>query len=135
LTGGGGGSTVGPVPARVGLPSCLLAAVIAVIAAAGASGAASPVATAAQTCSPPKYPGSGYFISLSVKHTSCSTGRRLAIAYYRCRTASGPKGRCRKHVMGYACKETRQVISIEIDARVTCRDGSRSVVHRYQQNT
>ena len=81
-----------------------------------ASGAqASPVASAAKACSVPKYPSSGYFTSLNVKHVSCATGRKLALAYYR-------------------CKEKRNSIATEIDARVTCRRGSRTITHTYQQN-
>ena len=34
-------------------------------------------------------PGSGYFIALSVRGTSCATGRRLALAYHRCRVRDG----------------------------------------------
>src|ERR1700760_4118996 len=98
----------------------------------GASGAHA--ASAATTCKPPKYPGTGYFTTLSVTHTTCSTGSKFVLAYYRCRTAHGVKGRCTKKVMGYSCKETRQSISVEIDARVTCKDGSKKIVHTYQQD-
>jgi hypothetical protein len=86
-------------------------------------------------CTPPKYPSSGYFESLSVKGVSCATGRKFVLAYYRCRTAHGLAGRCHKHVMGYTCSERRDTIPTEIDARVSCRDGARRIVHTYQQNT
>ena len=90
----------------------------------------------AGTCSAPKYPGSGYFTSLSVHGTSCATGKQLALAYRRCRIRhGGVKGRCPGGVMGYSCKEKRTSIPTEIDARVTCVRGSRKVVHTYQQNT
>jgi len=112
----------------VGLAACLCLASGAF--AAGGGGAAS----AAGTCSTPKYPGTGYFTSLSVKGTSCSTGRKFVLAYYKCRTAHGVKGRCTKKVMGYACKEKRDSIPTEIDARVTCTHGSHRIVHTYQQN-
>jgi hypothetical protein len=94
-----------------------------------------PAARAARACSVPHYPGSGYFTSLSVRHTSCSTGRKVALAYYRCRTAHGPAGRCHRDVLGYSCHETRQSIPTEIDARVRCRRGVRRVTHTYQQDT
>jgi hypothetical protein len=74
-------------------------------------------------------------MSLSVTGTSCATGRKFVVAYYRCRTASGVSGHCRKHVMGYTCTEKRQTIPTEIDARVSCHDGSRRIVHTYQQDT
>ena len=89
----------------------------------------------AATCTPPKYPGSGYFTSLKVTRTSCATGRKLELAYYHCRLRHGVKGRCTSRVMGYRCKEVRNSIPTEIDARVTCTDGSRKIVHTYQQNT
>jgi hypothetical protein len=102
------------------------------VAAALALGAAP--AAHASTCSAPKYPGSGYFTSLSVKKVSCKTGRKVTLAHYRCRTASSRAGRCHKSVLGYSCSERRQSISTEIDSRVTCRRGSKRVVYTYQQN-
>ena len=90
---------------------------------------------AATTCHPPKYPGSGYFLGLTVKGTSCATGRRLALAYYHCRLRHGVRGRCPGGVMGYTCSEHRVSIPTEIDARVTCHRGTRRIVHQYQQNT
>jgi hypothetical protein len=96
---------------------------------------AAPVASASRSCNVPSYPGSGYFTSLTVKRTTCRFGRRLALAYYHCRTQSGPAGRChRKWVKGYRCKEVRQSIAVEIDGRVTCKRGLKRVVHTYQQN-
>jgi hypothetical protein len=134
LTLSGGGTTVVAVSSRFYIPSALLSVIVALMVAAGAS--ASPVASAATTCKAPAYPGSGYFTSLSVTKTSCSTGSKVAKAYYKCRTSNGkgPKGRCTKKVLGYACRETRRSTSVEIDASVTCKDGSKVVKHSYQQN-
>jgi hypothetical protein len=126
------GITLRPVSARFYIPSALLSVVVALAVAAGAS--ASPIASASKTCTPPKYPGSGYFTSLSVSGTSCSTGASLAKSYYKCRTAHGLKGRCTKKVSGYSCKETRESIATEINARVTCKKGRATVKHSYQQN-
>jgi hypothetical protein len=92
-------------------------------------------AHSSRTCSVPRYPGSGYFTSLTVRHVGCRTGRRLALAYYRCRTRSGRAGRCHHRVMRYTCHERRVSIPTEIDGRVTCRRGARKVVHTYQQDT
>lgn len=103
--------------------------------AAAAPAVTRPVANAARTCSAPAYPGSGYFTSLSVSHTSCATGRKVARAWYFCRIAHGPAGRCHRRVLGYSCHETRQSIPTEIDARVRCRRGVRRVTHTYQQDT
>jgi hypothetical protein len=125
--------TVGAVSLRFYIPSALLSVVVALTVAAGAS-AAGPVASASATCTPPKYPGSGYFTSLSVTKTSCATGSKIAKAYYKCRTAKGPSGRCVKKVDGYSCQEKRKSIATEINATVTCKKGSATVKHSYQQN-
>ena len=126
------GTTVRAVLSRFYIPSGLLSVAVALTITAGAS--AGPVASAAKTCKTPKYPGSGYFTSLSVTGTSCSTGSKIAKAYYKCRTAKGPSGRCSKRVSGYTCKETRKAIATEINAKVSCRKGRATVKHSYQQN-
>src|SRR3954451_25372005 len=94
----------------------------------------SAIAGAARVCAPPKYPGTGYFTSLTVRRVSCSAGKAVALAYYRWRTRNGPAGHCRRRVRGYRCREHRNSIPTEIDARVTCRRGARRVVHTYQQD-
>jgi hypothetical protein len=118
---------------RRALGACVVAASLSSLAVAPAGGASS--AAAARTCRPPDYPGSGYFTSLSVSHTTCRTGRRLALAYYHCRIENGGKdGRCDRRVMRFRCSEVRNRIATEIDARVRCRRGERRVTHTYQQN-
>jgi hypothetical protein len=91
-------------------------------------------AHAARTCSAPKYPGSGYFTSLSVKRVTCATGRKVVLAHYRCRTARSRAGRCHRKVRRYSCSERRNSIPTEIQSRVTCRRGSKRVIYSYQQN-
>jgi hypothetical protein len=94
-----------------------------------------PTAQAARACAVPAYPGDGYFTSLRVKNVSCRIGRKLALAYYHCRTRNGPAGRChRTRVLRFRCHEVRQSISTELDGRVTCRRGAKRVIHSYQQN-
>ncbi len=97
--------------------------------------AARPAARAARNCSPPQYPGLGYFTSLTVTAVSCATGSKVAIAYYHCRTRHGPAGRCHGGVLGFKCSEQRNSIPTEIDARVTCRYRNETVIHTYQQDT
>ncbi len=103
--------------------------------AAGAPASGQPAAAIARTCTAPKYPGLGYFTSLTVSGTSCATGSKVAIAYYHCRTRSGLAGTCHSPVLGFTCHEQRNSIPTEIEARVTCRKGSATVVHTYQQDT
>ena len=115
------------------LGACVVAASLSALAVAPDGGATS--ATAARACQPPDYPGSGYFTSLSVKHTTCAKGKKLAVAYYNCRIENGGKdGRCNRRVMRYRCTEERNRIETELDARVRCRRGERRVTHTYQQN-
>ena len=128
MTASGPRTTVRAVLSRFSISVSLLAVVAALTFAGGAS--------AATTCKPPKYPGSGYFTSLSVTKTTCSVGGKVANAYYKCRTAKSVKGRCstKKKILGYSCRETRRSIATEIDGRVTCKRGSKRVVHSYQQD-
>jgi hypothetical protein len=120
---------------RTLLASAVAAAVaLLALSAGGASGA---TGHAARTCTPPKYPGTGYFTSLTVTRTSCTTGKKVAVAYYKCRVRhGGRKGRCPGGVLGYRCTEgTRHAIPTEFNSRVTCRKGAVRIVHTYQQDT
>jgi hypothetical protein len=94
-----------------------------------------PGTASAATCSPPAYPGSGYFTSLKTKNVGCKTGRKVTLAHYRCRTEHGIKGRCKRRVLHYRCTEKRTAIATEFNSRVTCTRGARRVVYTYQQNT
>jgi hypothetical protein len=120
----------------------LIRAVIvsACLAAAGLAGAQSSPA-AMKACSVPQYPDSklgGYFTSVQTTNLSCSKARRLVLAYYKCRRRKGVKGSCSgKTVNGLKCTEKRPPESqsaLELNAKVTCRKGSKKVVHTYQQN-
>lgn len=124
-------NTARAVLAAVALTAALVAALVALAPGAALAG---PSARASSSCSPPRYPGSGYFTSLTVSGTSCSTGRRLVISYYHCRLRHGAAGRCTSSVEGFRCTEKRQSIPTEVDGRVTCRRGGATVTHSYQQN-
>jgi hypothetical protein len=100
----------------------------------GSTAGARPAAHSARACTPPKYPGLGYFTSLEVTHVSCATGKKVVLAHYRCRTRHGRKGRC-SSVLHYRCTERRNAIPTEYNARVTCKRGSRKVLFTYQQHT
>lgn len=110
------------------LPLALVVA-LAVVALAGVGTAS------AKSCSAAKYPGDGYFTSLSVSGTSCAKGREVQRAHYRCRVRNGGKdGRCNRRVEGYRCRETRNRIATELNARVRCTRGSAVIRFTYQQN-
>jgi len=95
-----------------------------------------PASAQAATCTPPKYPGSGYFTSLKATKVSCGEASRVAVAFHKCRTKSSVKGRCTSKVRKFSCRETRTTISTEINGRVTCsRSGGKKVTLTYQQNT
>jgi hypothetical protein len=112
----------------------LLALAIAGCAAVPASGAGPRAVAATHSCHVPSYPGQGYFTSLKVGGTSCRVGTKVTLDYYRCRTRHGRAGTCHSSVDGYSCKEKRNSIPTEIEARVTCRRGEATVIHTYQQN-
>src|SRR4051794_38971568 len=136
-----------------------LAACVAALAfSAVLAGAHGPAQIAGHCTPPPNYPGgNGYFTRLRVEHTTCAVGRRVTVAYYRCRIKNGkagtcharrvggPSSRCRiktgrpgpchaRRVAGFACHEHRVPIPTEIDATVTCHKGRAKVVTSYQQN-
>ena len=94
-----------------------------------------PASAQAATCTPPKYPGSGYFTSLKATKVSCGEASKVAVAFHKCRTKSSIKGRCTSKVRKFSCTEKRTTISTEINGRVTCKYGSRKVELTYQQNT
>jgi hypothetical protein len=107
-----------------------LGAAAVLLTAPGMSGAA-----ATRSCPVPRYPSQGYFQRITVTGTGCSTGTKLALAYFHCRTRSGNlAGRCAGRVLGYSCHEVRNAIAIQIAGRVTCRRRGATVVHVYQQN-
>jgi hypothetical protein len=120
---------------RPSLPAAVIAGLLAAAVLVPSAAQAADSAAAARTCSVPKYPGLGYFTSLSVSGTSCSTGDKIAFAYYRCRLEHGKAGTCHGGVLGFSCREQRNSIPTEIEARVTCRKGGETVVHTYQQDT
>jgi hypothetical protein len=114
--------------------ACLALAVL-VVAESGA--AAAPIQRATRSCTPPKYPGAGYFTGkIRATGVTCTYAKSFVLAYYKCRTNSGRNdaGRCRTRVRDFRCTEVRESIPTEIDARVTCRRGTQRIVHTYQQN-
>jgi hypothetical protein len=117
------------------LPLATLASGAGTIAAASAATRSGTRAAVSRACPPPHYPGVGYFTELSVTDTTCKTGSKLVLAYYKCRTKSGPAGRCRGTVLGFRCTEQRNSIPTEIDALDTCRHGHEKVASAWQQDT
>jgi hypothetical protein len=101
---------------------------------ASARSGAVAVAAAARTCPPPPYPGVGYFTSLSASGTTCKTATKLVLATYKCRTKSGPAGKCGKVELGFKCTESRISAPDEIDASDKCAHGHAKVVSTWQQD-
>lgn len=80
--------------------------------------------------------GPTYVTSLNVTGVRCASGISVVRAFHTCRLANGVRGRCVRRVSGYSCSETRNGISTQFSARVTCRKGrSKKVVHTYTQFT
>jgi hypothetical protein len=114
--------------------SRLTAAAAATLALALPAVGASPAEAALKRCSPGAYPGQGYFTSLKVEKISCSGGRDVMRAHYRCRTQNGRKGRC-SSFSGWRCTESRQASSTLYNALVVCKKSGRTVRYTYSQDT
>ena len=71
-------------------------------------------------------PGLGLFHIAQGQRRQLLHGRSVTLSHYRCRTRSGPKGRCNRSVSRYRCTERRTTIPTEINGRVTCKRGSRA---------
>ena len=88
-----------------------------------------------RSCTAPAYPvAGGSFTSLKVTKATCAKARKVALAFYKCRTKTGPTGRCVKKIEGgYACQEVRTSTPADISARVTCKKKKKKVTFAYQQ--
>ena len=129
-----------------------IAAVSAVVGLAGLVGVASPAQARTKTFScgdlavskTPAGLKGGYITGIRVtgsyrkKSSACKSGQALALAYYKCRHAKGIKANCSgRTINGLKCSESRPADSQsddQINARVTCKKGSKKIVHNYQQN-
>jgi hypothetical protein len=127
---------------RPTVSAALLALTAAIALAPGAHAASAPVAQAAGACQVPSDGhgwGPTYVLSLTVKGTSCATGKSLVKAYDACRIKHGGKaGKCpaSTKVLGFRCTETRgDAIPTQFDAKVSCTKGSARVTHAYTQFT
>jgi hypothetical protein len=127
---------------RVARTSALLAALaLLALAAAGGAVAGSPQVHAAGKChfhgTEQQHLGASYVTSLSVKNTSCRTGKAVAHAFNNCRHANGgARGHCHHRVKGYSCKEGRRSgISTQYDSSATCRRGAKRVHFTFTENT
>ncbi len=99
-----------------------------------------PAAASARGCSiggDSRKLGPTYTTRIVATNVSCTSAKRLVRSFYNCRKAAGGvKGTCRKRVSGYKCTEVRRnKIATQFDSTVTCRTGSRKVVHDYTQFT
>jgi hypothetical protein len=110
--------------------ACALPAALLVLATAGGAAASSPQVHAAGKCHLTHHDqfksGPSYLTSLSVRHTSCGTGKAVVRSYHK----------HHGHVSGYGCHRTIIDKSrFQYDARVTCKRGSKRVSFTYTQNT
>lgn len=76
-----------------------------------------------------------------VSGVSCAAGQKVIVAFHKCRFKHGKTGTCTSKVLGYSCREKRsnkEIVAgslLSFEGDVTCKRGSASVVHHYQQNT
>jgi hypothetical protein len=89
----------------------------------------------AKQCDEPAYPvPNGSFSKLTAKKTTCAKAARVAVKHYKCRTKTGPAGRCVSKVKGYACNEQRTTSPTgDFAAKVTCTKGQAKVSFSYAQ--
>jgi hypothetical protein len=95
----------------------------ATLAFSAAASASPPIATIAGGCGVGTGEGYGYtyLLKLSVKGTSCTTGKKVV----------RHKGR----LSGWHCsKKVLQQDSIQVTAKMTCNSGRRHVTYTYSQN-
>jgi hypothetical protein len=121
---------------RLKRPIAALALIAATVALTTVPAAAAPRAQASKTCGVGDGRGYGttYVTSLSVRGTSCRSGRKVVRAFHECR--KGKAGKCHHAVLGYSCSEHRyNKIRTQYDSKVTCSKGSRRVKHTYTQFT
>ena len=81
----------------------------------------------------------GYFRALRVTNVSCASGKKLVYAYYACRMRKGGlKASCSgRTINSLKCTERRNPdleSEFSFSATVTCKKGSKKVVHSYDQN-
>jgi hypothetical protein len=94
------------------------------LAAVASAAARSPAAHAAQGCGVGAGKGYGYsyLTSLTVRQTSCATGRTVVKHH--------------GHLSGWSCTKKRLDTSpVQYDDRETCHSGARQVVWTFTQNT
>ena len=74
--------------------------------------------------------------SYTKKSSACKAVRSVALAYYKCRRPKGIKASCNgRTISGLKCTEKRGLTNeLEFNATVTCKKGSKKLVHTYQQN-
>jgi hypothetical protein len=76
--------------------------------------------------------GTTYVLKIKASNTSCRSARRVIRAFHACRP--GKKGRCDSRVRGYSCSENRGNRGVtSYDSTVTCRNGGKTVKHKYTQ--
>jgi hypothetical protein len=106
---------------------------------AGLAFAAAPASAATRTCNVQNDGdsfGVTYITSLKVTNVGCAGGKKLVRAFHTCRKAHGGiKGRCTTRVLGYRCTENRATGPVQFSSKVSCKNGTRRVVHTYTQNT
>lgn len=124
---------------RTLLGATLAAALLAAILVPAAAPAAQSGTTSCKlTTHDQRHLGASYVTSLAVSGVSCGKGKKVTLAFNRCRTAKGkPQGKCHHKVMRFSCSEKRYdaVPGVQYSSKVTCVRGGKRVVSTYTQNT
>ena len=82
--------------------------------------------------------GPDYVLMIQVRGASCSHAAIVIKAYHQCRYRHGLDGHCTNTVLGYRCRESKREqnpVRPAYNARVTCSNDVKRIVHIYQQST
>lgn len=114
-----------------------IAIVTTVAALAALAATASPASASYHRCSIKSWGdhSTWYVTSMSVNHVTCAKGKRVVLAFQRCRHAHGARGRCHHRVLHFRCRERRGYGQGEFTGKVVCRHGTKRVRHTYTQFT
>ena len=117
----------------------VLALSLLVLASSGAALASGPQAAAAGTCrltlDQQRHSGATYLVQLKQSGTTCPAALKFEKAWQTCRRSTAGHMTCRKRVLGYtSSQKVLDSSKTQYDAKVSAKNGSRSVTFIYTQN-
>jgi hypothetical protein len=116
-------------------PMIRIALVFSILTLALSGGAAQAAGTCKLSLSQQRNAGATYLVQLKASGTSCSTALKVEKAWQSCRRSTPGKTTCRKRVLGYrSAQKVLDSSKTQYDAKVTAKNGGRTVTFIYTQN-